>query len=202
MAGLWHGCALAAVGLLLERRYERLLIAASDDVPGLGPWGSHPLTDPLFSSSTTAFVHDGTDISRREKLEFLAGFDVALRSLRVCSRGTSENCGACEKCYRNMIILDVLGALGRAATFPEKALDLEKVSRIFVRGWRTLLYDDLRSFSASRGRADVARAIGRSIRRSRWRRPVVKVAHRVGRLRYVGRLGRWLQNWALADCLR
>lgn len=202
MAALWHGCALASVALLLEKRYERVLIAASNDIPNLGPWGSHPLTDPLLSTSSTAVVHDGAAFSRRDKLSFLTGFDVALRSLRVCSQDTSENCGACEKCYRNMIILDLLGALGRSATFPEKTLDLEKVSRIFVRGWRLSFYRDLQAFAVSRVRKDVASAIGRSLRRSRWRRPVVRIAQRVGRLRYVGRVGRWLKEWALAGYLR
>jgi hypothetical protein len=202
MASLWHGAALAGVGLLLENRYERLLIAASEECPNLGPWGSHPLTDPLFSTSTTAVVHDGTDFARWDKLEFLAGFDVALHSLRVCSRDSSENCGECEKCYRNIIILDVLGALGRAVTFPERTLDLDKVGRVFVRGWRAIFYRGLERFASSRGRPDVATAIDRSFRRSRWRRPVVRFAQRVGRLRYVGRLGRWLNGWALAGRLR
>jgi hypothetical protein len=202
MGGLWHGCALASIGLLMEKRYDRLLIPASEDVPNLGPWGSHPVTDPLLSSSTTTVIHDGTAFARWDKLEFLANFDVALRSLRVCSRDTSENCGACEKCYRNMIILDALNLLGRSTTFPAKTLDLEKVSCIFVRGWRDVFYDDLRRFVISRGRPDIARAIDRSIRRSRWRGPVVKAAKRISRLRYGGRFGRWLQKWALADRLR
>ncbi len=202
MGGLWHGCALASIGLLLEKRYERLLVAASEDVPDLGPWGSHPVTDPLLSSSTTTVVHDGTAFARWDKLEFLADFDVALRSLRVCSRDTPENCGACEKCYRNMIILDALNALGRFTTFPAETLDLEKVSCIFVRGWREVFYGDLRRFVTSRGRPDIARAIDRSIRGSRWRRPVVKAARRISRVRFGSRLGRWLQKWALAGRLR
>lgn len=202
MGGLWHGCALASVGLLMESRYDRLLIPASEDVPGLGPWGSHPATDPLLSSSTTTVVHDGEAFPRWEKLEFLAGFDLALRSLRVCAGDTAENCAACEKCYRNMIILDVLNVLGRSKTFPAKALDLEKVSSIFVRGWREAFYDDLKRYVTSRGRPDVAKAIDRSIRRSRWRWPVVKAARRIARLKYGGRFGGWLQKWALADRLR
>jgi hypothetical protein len=202
MGGHWHGSALAAIGLFLGNRYERLLIAASEDVPDLGPWGSHPQTDPLLSSTATTFVHDGTSFTRWDKLAFLVNSDVALRSLRVCSRDTSGNCGDCEKCYRNMIILDALGSLGRATTFPARPLDLERVSRIFVRGWRTVFYDGLKGFLISRGRPDLAAAIERSLRRSRWRRPVVRVAKRVGRRRYVGRAGRWLQKWALEGYLR
>jgi hypothetical protein len=101
-----------------------------------------------------------------------------------------------------MIILDALNVLGRSTTFPEKTLDLEKVSCIFVRGWRDVFYDDLRRFVISRGRPDIARAIDRSIRRSRWRGPVVKAAKQISRSRYGGRFGGWLQKWALADRLR
>ena len=202
MGELWHGSALAAIGLLLERRYERLLLAASEDGPNLGPWGSHPLTDPLFSSSTTTFLHDGGAFARWDKLEFLSRFDFAMRSLRVCSRDHSENCGECEKCYRNVIILDVLGVLDRSPTFPVRALDLRKVSHIFIRGWRTIFYEGLRRWAASRGRADVAKAIGRSFRRSRWRRPLVQAAERVGKVRYGGRVSQWLKRTALAGRLR
>ena len=202
MSGLWHGCALASIGLLLENRYERLLLAASEEVPNLGPWGSHPLTDPLLSSSSTTVVHDGADFARWDKLEFLSGFDIALSSLRVCSGNGSENCGECEKCYRNMIILDVLGVLGRSTTFPARTIDLDRVSRIFIRGWRTIFYRDLSRFAASRGRGDVAEAIRRSFQQSRWRRAVLKPAESFIRTRYLGRIGRGLQQWALAGRLR
>ena len=202
MGGLWHGSALASIGLLLEKRYERLLIAASEDSPDLGPWGSHPLTDPLFSSSTTMILHDGSPFTRWDKLEFLAGFDVALHSLRVCARDRSENCGECEKCYRNMIILDVLGVLDRSTTFPPGGLDLGRVSHVFIRGWRAIFYEDLRRFAASRGRADIAKAIGRSLRRSRWRRPAITVAERLGKMRYGGRASQWLKRRTLAGYLR
>ncbi len=203
MGGLWHGCALASIGLLLEDRFERLLVAASLEYPKLEPWGSHPMTDPLLSTSRTSFLHDGAGFERWEKLEFLAGFDVALRSLRVCSRDASEgNCGECEKCYRNMIILEVLGALPRSPTFPAQSLDLDKASRVYIRGWRSVLYRGLRQFAASRGRRDVVKAIDRSFRRSRWRQPLLSVAERVAKVPYGGRASRWLKRRALAGCLR
>jgi hypothetical protein len=204
MAGLWHGCALASAGLLLEKRYDRLLLASSDNYADLTPWGSHPLTDPLLSTSRTMVLHDGAAFTRWEKLEFVSRFDVVLRSLHVCSRNTSaENCGECEKCYRNVIILDVLGVLDRCATFPVRKLDLEKVSRIFIKkGWHRTFYRDLRIFAASRGRLDVAKAINRSFRRSRLLRPVVAVADSLGRRRLVWRLGQILKRWVFAKSLR
>ena len=203
MSELWHGCALASVGLLLENRYERILIASSEEYAKIGPWGSHPLTDPLLSTAATSFLHDGAALARWEKLEFLIRYDLVLDSLRVCTRNTSdENCGACEKCGRNMIILELLGALARCPAFPAQKVDLDRASRLFIRGWRVEFYRDLRRFALSRGRPDIARAIGRSARRSRWRRPVVKMAERLKRIHYGNRAGGWIQGRALAGMLR
>lgn len=203
MSDLWHGCALASVGLLLENRYERILIASSEEYAKIGPWGSHPLTDPLLSTGATSFLHDGAALARWQKLEFLAPFDVVLDSLRVCSRNTSDgNCGDCEKCCRNMIILELLGALERASTFPAQKVDLDRISRLFIRGWRVAFYRDLYRVALERGRPDIARAIGRSARRSRWRRPVLKMAERLKRIRYGNRAGAWLQRRTLSGMLR
>jgi len=204
MAGLWHGCALASVGLLLEKRYETLLLGSSDTYADLIPWGSHPLTDPLLSTSTTRVLHDGAAFTRWEKLEFLSRFDVALRSLRVCSRNTSdENCGECEKCVRNLIVLDLLGVVDRCEAFPIRKLDLKRVSRVLIkRGWHQTFYRQLRDFAASRGRSDVANAISRSFRRSVLLRPVVDVAERLGRRRLIWRLGQLLKRWVFARSLR
>ncbi len=138
MSDLWHGCALASVGLLLENRYDRILIARARSTRRSSPWGSHPLTDPLLSTSGTAFLHDGAALARWEKLEFLTRFDLAMGSLRVCTRSTSEeNCGACEKCCRNMIILEVLGALARSSTFPAPKVDLDESRACSSAGWRS-----------------------------------------------------------------
>ena len=62
-----HGCALAAIGLCLEPRYRQVLIAAADTYRNLYPWGTHPLTDPLLSTSRTAFRHDGAGFTRLVK---------------------------------------------------------------------------------------------------------------------------------------
>ena len=204
MGGLWHVCALASVGLLLESRYERLLVPGSDDYTILNPWGSHPLTDPLLSTSRTAVLHDGAAYTRWDKLEFLGDFDLALRELRVCSRKTSDgNCGECEKCYRNMIILDILGLLDRSVTFPSRRIEIDKVSRILILpGWHPMFYGNLRRFAAARGRVDIAKAIDRSIRRSKWRLRAVRLAARIGSRKLVWRIARRLKRWGLGDALR
>jgi hypothetical protein len=166
-AGLWHGPALASVGLALERRYRHLLIAASSVYEEAEPLGSHPLTDPLLSTGATQVVHDGASETRTEKTIRVAESDVALRALHVCYREhESENCGRCRKCSLTMVTLAALGRLESCETFPP-AVDLERVRHVFLpspmqrRGARRL-----RELAASRRRADLARAIDSAVRSS------------------------------------
>jgi hypothetical protein len=57
---LGFGPALAATALAMERRFSRVLLPGSVDFRNLFPWGSHPLSDPLLSTSKTRIVHDGS----------------------------------------------------------------------------------------------------------------------------------------------
>src|SRR5262245_32168146 len=120
-----HGCALASIGLLFQNRYCRVLIPSTHRYDDLIPWGSHPLTDPLLSTSATRFVHDGAGFSRTEKTAFVINSQLALDNLQVCwGTGSFHNCGTCDKCYRTMTTLLLLGALDRCGTFEGKGVDL------------------------------------------------------------------------------
>ncbi len=201
---LWHGCALAAVGLTLERCYRRLMIASANHYADLYPWGSHPMIDPLLSTARTLVLHDGATLRRWDKLELVSLQEAALQTLHVCYRdGTDANCGRCEKCLRNMIILELLGVLDRYTTFPARRLDLTSVSRLLLRrAWQPVYYGRLRRLAVSRKRPDVARAIQRALQRSRRLRPVLSLANRLSQTRGLGRLGRPLKRWAFAGSVR
>jgi len=167
---LSHGSALASVGLALERRFSTVYIAATytGGAP-IRPWGSHPDTDPLFSTSRTRILHDGLGVSRREKTEYVSRSDAALRSLHVCPRSRSaENCCDCRKCYLVMLTLQVVGALPRCSTFRTQNPDLERVERIYL---KSATYEHLFGEIADRarevGRTDIVEAIQRCIKRSR-----------------------------------
>jgi hypothetical protein len=169
-ADLWHGCALASVGLALERRYGQLLVAASSVYEEVEPLGSHPLTDPLLSTSTTQLVHDGAAATRLEKTVRVAQSDVALRALHVCYREhAAENCGRCRKCSLAMVTLSALGVLDRCPTFPQQ-LDLDRIGRVYLpspmqrRGARRL-----QGLAAARRRQDLVQALGRAVRSSALR---------------------------------
>lgn len=173
---LSHSGVLAAAGLLLERRYARVLIPSTHGYGYLAPGGSHPLTDPLFSTAQTQIIHHGSAYSRAAKLERIAGERVVQRSLQVCVMRSDRNCGVCRKCYCTMLHLDVLGLLpAYRDAFPIAAYDAGAVATIDSEGWDVRSYlECVRERAEQRGRADVAAAIRRGFRRtdnrSRWRR--------------------------------
>lgn len=104
-------CSLA-VGL----GFEKYIIPASHSYRDLKPWGTHPLTDPLWSTERTQVVHDGLDTYRTEKLEEIAARPELLPHLQVCWHSQVENCGRCSKCVRTALVLKLLGH--EAATIP------------------------------------------------------------------------------------
>ncbi len=167
---LAHGCALASIGLALERRFAAVYIAATyTGGPPLRPWGSHPETDPLLSTTRTRIIHDGAGVGRWEKTEYISRSDAAMRSLHVCPRShSSENCCDCRKCYLVMLTLEVCGALSRCSTFRTRDPDLERVKRIYVKSpaYEYLFHQiEIRARAARRG--DIADAIIQCVKRSR-----------------------------------
>jgi len=127
------------------------------------------LTDPLLSTARTIVAHDGAESNRVEKTRLVAQSPLARRSLRVCwQSGSDGNCGACEKCYRTMTTLWLLGVLDKFSTFPINAFDPRRVGRIFCRsqGATTFMREN-RNLAISSGRADVCRAIDHALANSR-----------------------------------
>jgi hypothetical protein len=178
---LSHAAALAAMGLLLQRRYARVLIGST----GLGvlrPWGSHPMTDVLFSTSTTSFLHDHPLYSRAQKTERVAESVYAVSRLKVCfTGGTFRNCSVCSKCHRTLLSLDIVGALDRASSFDVEAYQRNRNRAILVSSEiDRLLAEDVRALALRRGRLDIAAVIDRSIERSRHVRTLSEMAKRFG----------------------
>ncbi len=162
-----HGAALAAVGQLLAPRLGHLSIPPSWSRSRLRPWGSHPETDQLWSSSHLGVLHGNAGIGRRDRLLTIAGYPLAQRHLRVCweHRTDEQNCSRCEKCVRTMTALAGAGVLDRFRTFSARA-DLPAAIRALGRLspglamlWQELLALDLPP--------DVRRETRRLVRRSR-----------------------------------
>jgi len=162
----YHGAALAAVGHLLSSRLCKMFIAASRSYVDLIPLGSHPLLDPLWSTETMEFVHDGCEATRIEKAAAIASDDMALKHLRVCweNRGGAYNCGRCEKCLRTMACLRTVGVLERCSTF-ESPLNLKALADLKVEQiYRAHLENNLEVLERSGNDPELAEALGRCLR--------------------------------------
>ncbi len=85
-----------------------MYIASGHTWRELWPDGSHPLTDPLWSSSAVNILHHGRAATRGDKLARIAQAPGALELLRVCWQDKGYNCGQCEKCLRTMVLLRLL----------------------------------------------------------------------------------------------
>ncbi len=100
---LTQGSALAGIALLLG--FARAFIPAAYSYSQLMPLGSHPLTDPLWSTEGVDIVHEGAEARRVDKVIRIAGDPLALGNLRVCFDDMNANCGRCAKCIRTLIPL-------------------------------------------------------------------------------------------------
>jgi hypothetical protein len=115
-----HGGCLAAIALCLRGKLGKAYIPSSSSLAQQIPWGTHPSTDHLWGTEKLTFVHDGTDVTRVEKVtREIAKSPVALAHLRVCYVNVRDtyNCGRCEKCLRTMVILKIADVLEQAKTF-------------------------------------------------------------------------------------
>jgi hypothetical protein len=160
-------------------------IAASNSWENLRPYGSHPLTDPLWSSSTVRIGHHGAELRRIDKIRYLGGVPDLLARVRVCFQGTEYNCGRCQKCLQT------------AAGF--RALDLHAESLPHLEDPRLLrgaavehdgdLVDwlELEIPGLARHDPELYRELERLIRRYRWR----KVGRDIDQLLTGGRVRRY-----------
>jgi hypothetical protein len=169
-----HGAALAAMAHMLSPTFTEVRIASSFDYGNLLPWGSHPLTDPLYSASNLAISHDGAAWTRVEKTALLAQSDLALLSIHVCTKTDSaHNCSRCSKCTRTMLTLDILGAMGRANSFDWSDYSVKKLEPVLLSNWLDrAFFHDIRRIAQEQKRTDIEQYIARSRRYSRWMRPI------------------------------
>jgi len=157
------GAGLASIALCLSPVFRKVLIASDDIYSSLLPWGSHPLVDPLWSTESTTFIHDGCEASRVQKVcRYIGKSEIALHHLRVCYKNTESlfNCGKCEKCVRTMINLRIAGALDRCTTF-ESPLDLNLLQGTLLENPVGIYYipDDLKAVSSSGGDPELETAL-------------------------------------------
>jgi hypothetical protein len=132
---LYHGAAMASIGLTLVNFFDRIYIASTFSHEQLHPWGSHPALDPLWSTERLSFSHDACGTRRTDKIRFIVQFPIVMDTLRVCTlrpfSGDVYNCGICEKCLRTTVGLHIAGALRKCRTLPN-SIDLRLLRTIPV----------------------------------------------------------------------
>jgi hypothetical protein len=126
------GVAMASIALGLQELFYKIYVPADFTYNQLFPWGSHPLTNPLWGTESMDIVHDGSEANRIEKvIRHISNSQVVLDNLRVCweNRDGRYNCGECEKCIRTMLNLKAAGVLEKCKTFDHK-LDYNAVRNL------------------------------------------------------------------------
>ncbi len=185
------GAAISASRLILERLCGTGLIPSSYPIQVLHPWGLHPLAVPLYSTSRTRIVYEGTSHTRSEKIEAIADQRLVQENLHVCFIGQDThgqddtNCSRCEKCIRTMIVLDILGRLRDFRMFDRSSYRIELASRMdALHGTRRSMHYEIRELALRHGRLDIVRQIDISVRRSK-------------RAAFLKRFAKWPVLWRL-----
>jgi hypothetical protein len=171
----FYGAAMASVAHALASRISCVSIATSHDIHNVNPVGSHPLLDPNFGCSYLQVRHDGVRLSRLEKVRLVAGWEVGLQRLRVCTENPPGqiNCGRCPKCVRTMMELLAVGKLASCAAFPEQDVSRKLLSTIdLTQKYDPNYYGELVEPLKDLGRDDLVEVIECKIaeyyRRRKW----------------------------------
>jgi hypothetical protein len=143
---------LAAIALIFEPLFERVLIACDLEHGRQVPLGAARLIDQLWSTEGLEIVDRGGRFNRTERLEQIVDHPLVQRTLRVCwqNPGGAYNCGRCGKCLLTMIALEAIGAREKVLTFPAEMdlrhLDSYTISTpLQVAFWEELLETTQRS---------------------------------------------------------
>ncbi len=127
-----HGSAMAAVGQCFSNFIGDIWLASSYSISQLHNWGSHPILDRCYSSSSINIHHTRERVLRIEKIENVAEIPEVLDVLRVCFFGDNDNlnCGHCEKCIRTKIALLICDKLDASDSMPNKEITFNDIIKM------------------------------------------------------------------------
>jgi hypothetical protein len=151
------------------------------------PLGSHPLTDPLWSTEAVEIVHDGAEARRTEKILRIVDDAEALDNLRVCFDDMNTNCGRCAKCLRKMLPLRLLGV--QSAPFPSGPAPSEVRSMTIASDIETVFLLETLELAGKAVNSDLVEALRVALRRYERRKLAVDLdkAFAGGRLKRLAR---------------
>ncbi len=200
---LTNGAGLSFIALVLEKRYRQVVLGSSYPNYSYVPWGSHPLVDPLFSTSATQVVHDGASATRVAKTDMVAKFPPAQAELHVCLALAASNCSQCEKCYRTMITLDILGqkqVMGRVFDWSKYQVSAIRKIKIGGKGDRAY-YDEILDAARAAGRHDISRELESAGTRSRMLAPALRTSEWLMQQPLLWRVGMAIKKFVLRDAI-
>ncbi|MEL6441897.1 MAG: hypothetical protein AAFQ80_21935 [Cyanobacteria bacterium J06621_8] len=190
----YHGSFLAAIAHIFAPRFSVASIASTYDLANLDPWGSHPLLDPLYSTTSLQVRHENAALSRLEKTKLVGEWEVALQQLRVCNEKESYkdgnyNCDNCEKCIRTKTAFLALGQLDQIPTFPDKSVSREQLLKYCYLSdtYEVSCYRELVEPLEKIGRYDLVDAIEQIINRY-YERDLKGMIKRLDRMFFDGHL--------------
>tara|TARA_R110002110_G_scaffold91264_1_gene237364 strand:+ start:15248 stop:16423 length:1176 start_codon:yes stop_codon:yes gene_type:complete len=155
-----HGLLISSAGTALGMK--RLYVPSSHPYSFLDPWGSHPLTDPMWTTESTTVIHDGASHTRVGKTREIAAVPQVANNLQVCWRGIHENCGQCPKCLRTMAALYLMKTEIDSLPTIE---DINQLKRLRPSSDSTLsTVDDLIYFAKAQGNEAAAKILTRNRR--------------------------------------
>jgi hypothetical protein len=164
-----------------RRRFTEVWFASAHGV-GVEPHGSHPILDPLYSSSALQVRCGDPARSRLAKVGDVVRWDVALDALQSCvliddPPPGQVNCGRCEKCVRTMLAILAHGRLAACPTFARADLTASELAPIRVTSPQFRIFvSELVAPLRAQGRDDLAAVLEQRLakhtrrlrRRNRW----------------------------------
>jgi hypothetical protein len=172
-----HGIWLAAALSCYEPWFGQMLIPSTYAYQKLlFPWGSNPITDPLCSSATTAYWHDGTAYTKLTKMQAIASQPAVQKLLRVCWEGEQldRNCGHCFKCVTTQICFQLSG-VEQMGAFPEPCT-MEQVAHLPVKNEQNAwLIRSMCDEAQRQGKNQLACALEQALKFSKRKSPLHKI---------------------------
>lgn len=172
-----HGIWLAAALACYEPWFGRILIPSTYAYPVLKfPWGSNPVTDPLFSSAKTAYWHDGSAFNKLTKMQGIASEPAVQKHLRVCWEGRQldRNCGHCWKCMATQVCFWLCG-VEQPEAFPDPCT-LNQLARINIETSQNYWLMQLMTAEARRqGKRELAQTLNSAMAHHRQKQRVIKL---------------------------
>ncbi len=158
------GAILTSIFLTLSKNISRVYIASAYQYRDLLPFkgaaavadGSNPISDHMFSTETTTFVHHDCSISRIDKTKEISKWPITYDSLRVCWRPAGlKNCSECSKCLRTMLTLQLINELEKYDKSFQLPLTKNRMKNWSSGGKDRGFVKEIRSYAKSIGRQDV-----------------------------------------------